>query len=77
MALKQHFLGLRERLLVAMVPLRCEEDVMSEEEVESVQDMGGLERLTQAVYNCLDKLSRASRGDEQATQEGLEVVGTK
>lgn len=61
MALKQHFAGLRERLLVAMVPLGCQERVMPQEDLECVEGAGALDKISQSVYNCIEQFSRADR----------------
>lgn len=72
-SLKQHLAGLREHLLVAMVPLGGQDSVMSEEEVESaVQEEGGMGRVMRTVLDCVQQLCRAS-----SNNRGNEEVGSK
>lgn len=75
-SLKQHLAGLREHLLVAMVPLGREDSVMSEGEVESaLQVTGGgggggcLDRVMWAVLECVQHLCRASSSRAQGNEE--------
>lgn len=66
--LKQHFTGLRERLMIAMVPLRCEGCVMREEDLEGVEGVGGLQRVTQSIYKCIEQLCKASKPKEVSSK---------
>ena len=75
MILKQHFLRLRECLLVAMVPLGREECVMSEEEVNRVKEIDGLDKVMQSLYQCLEKLCRVRYKTEDMPISGEEVKG--
>lgn len=74
-SLKQHFIGLREHLLVAMVPIGGEEYVMGEKEVEEMvkcgaamedkEDTLGMDNIMQSLYKCIEKLCQASSTAQQ------------
>lgn len=42
-----------------MVPLGSEGCVMNEDEVENVEEVATLHRVTHALYECIEKLCRA------------------
>ena len=65
-ALQQHFTGLKEHLMVALMSLGregCEGErggvEKMVEEVGSVGDIGGVDRMMKVLYKCLERLCKA------------------
>lgn len=75
-ALKRHFLELRECLLVAMVPVveSAEAVVMSEAAVQTLQQGGSLEDLFKTLHKCVQELCKGRRS---ASSPAEEEVGSK
>lgn len=73
MSLKQHFVALREHLLVSVVPLKSGEIVMSGEDVENMLQVGGLDKVMQSLLKCVDKLCRASNEEQEKREVGSSV----
>lgn len=51
--------------MVAMIPLGCEGCVMSDEDLEGVESIGGLNKLTGSIQTCIEHLCKATRTTEE------------
>ncbi len=64
--LKQHFNGLKERLMVALMSVDregCEGEL--ERVMEEVGSVGGLDRVMKVLYKCLEKLCEGAISGSQ------------
>lgn len=73
-SLKQQFLGLRELLFVAMVPLGSEEILMGEKEMDNLLQEGDLDKITQSLLKCVEKLSKASNIPQEKEEVGIKLI---